>query len=386
MKKFKKVVLLAAAVLLIGILPALAADSAQFQVETVSAQCGDTVEVGILVKNSPGTTSTKLRVTFDDALTLESVTYGTEISGSFIQPQKKSSPVVLNWANGLEDFAGDYRFATLTFTVAADASEGLHAVSVTYDPDDVYNVAEDNVDFAVVNGGVRIAGTEDVDDTAAFAVETVEAQRGDTVEVNVRVKNSPGITSTKLWVTFDNALTLESVVYGTEISGSFVQPQRMTSPVILNWANGLEDYSGDYLFATLTFSVAQDASEGVHTVSVSYDPDDVYNVEEDNVDFAVISGGVKISVGCVHTYKAGLCTLCGHDSVEVAVDSGVLTVTCDELESGTYVCLAVYDGNGRFAAIKYVALGEALALPEGERHVLFFVNNNWVPLRGQREL
>ncbi len=157
MKKTKAILaLLLALSMLFGSVPVSAAGSATFEVQTVTAEAGESVDVAISVKNSPGITSTKLSVAFDDALTLTNVTYGTEITGNFVKPKNMASPVILNWANGLEDFSGDYVFATLTFQVSAEADIGFCPITVTYDPDDVYNVEETNADFAITNGGIQV--------------------------------------------------------------------------------------------------------------------------------------------------------------------------------------------------------------------------------------
>ena len=87
-----------------------------------------------------------------------------------------------------------------------------------------------------------------------------------------------------------------------------------------------------------------------------------------------------------HDCSAGVCAVCGHDSVNAVVKNGTLTVTCDEMEPDTIIWLVAYNGDGRFAAMKRVTLGEALTLPAGERYVLFFVNDNWTPLRKELEL
>lgn len=157
MKLIKRIVGLFAALLLVGILPGAASGTASFEVETATAWAGKSVSVDISVKNSPGITSSRLCVAFDEALTLESVTYGTNISGTFSQPQKTTGPIILNWVNGVQDYSGNFLFATLTFTVAEDAQSGTYPITVTYDPDDVCNVDEVNVDFSVVNGGVTVS-------------------------------------------------------------------------------------------------------------------------------------------------------------------------------------------------------------------------------------
>jgi hypothetical protein len=74
------------------------------------------------------------------------------------QPQTMASPVTLNWFNGIADSTGDWTFATLTFVVSETAQAGDTAdITVTYNADDVYNIADKNVAFAVVNGTVEVA-------------------------------------------------------------------------------------------------------------------------------------------------------------------------------------------------------------------------------------
>lgn len=148
--------LLMVAILLLNFVPVEAGGTATFEVQTVKAKVGKTVDVTISVKNNPGITSTKLTVAFGEGLSLTSVTYGTDISGNFIKPQKMTSPIILNWVNGLEDFSGDYVFATLSFQVAENATAGLCPIKVTYDPDDVCNVKDNNIEFDIKNGGVQI--------------------------------------------------------------------------------------------------------------------------------------------------------------------------------------------------------------------------------------
>ena len=177
MKKSKAIIaLLLIAMMLINAFPAVAVEEASFEVETVTAQAGDTVDVTISIKNSPGITSTKLTVTFGEALTLTSVTYGTEITGNFVKPKNMTSPIILNWANGLEDFSGDYVFATLSFQIAENAETGLHPITVIYDPDDVYNVEETNQEFTIKDGGITVlcphANTTDVPETPADCDES----------------------------------------------------------------------------------------------------------------------------------------------------------------------------------------------------------------------
>ena len=125
-------------------------------------------------------------------------------------------------------------------------------------------------------------------------VETKKSLAGETVDVKISFKNNPGITSAKLLVSFSDALTLEGISYGLS-SGQTMQPETLNSPVIINWINGNTDFNTkDFLFATLTFEIAEDAEIGINDITVVYDPEDIYNIDFENIDFAVIDGGIEV--------------------------------------------------------------------------------------------
>lgn len=143
--------------MLISILPVHAVEAEPtFVVASVVTEAGETVDVTISVKNNPGIASIKLSVTYDDSMTLNSITYNSTIGGMSQQPQTKDSPVTLNWFNGSADSYGDWVFATLSFTVNDNAAIGDYDVTVTYEADNVYNIAEENVTFAIENGKVEV--------------------------------------------------------------------------------------------------------------------------------------------------------------------------------------------------------------------------------------
>ena len=130
----------------------------QIVVQSGSAAPGETVTVTIALKNNPGIASLKLNVSYGNVLTLTNVSYNTAIGGMSQQPQTMTSPVILNWFNGAADSTGDWTFATLTFVVSETAQAGDTAdITVTYNADDVYNIADRNVAFAVVNGTIEVA-------------------------------------------------------------------------------------------------------------------------------------------------------------------------------------------------------------------------------------
>ena len=139
------------------------------------------------------------------------------------------------------------------------------------------------------------------DGVPEIVVESKTAPAGSTVDVKISLKNNPGIASMKLTVEYDEGLTLKAPVaydiYPEEADPEMpqvIQPAEGGSPIILNWVSPLADVNGDLVYATLTFEVAAEA-EGEQNITVTYNPNDIYNLAEENIGFAVTNG--KITVG-----------------------------------------------------------------------------------------
>ncbi len=131
-----------------------------------------------------------------------------------------------------------------------------------------------------------------------FAVSSANAAPGSSVEVTVSVKNNPGLTSMKFNVSFDSVLQLEKVEYNTAFKGQTMQPNQMTSPVTLIWLSPFENCGQNGVFATLTFKVSSSAKNGdTADIVLAYNPNDVYNLNEENVGFAVTNGKVTVESG-----------------------------------------------------------------------------------------
>ncbi|MBR3963790.1 MAG: hypothetical protein IKJ80_00090 [Clostridia bacterium] len=140
-----------------------------------------------------------------------------------------------------------------------------------------------------------IVKEETIDENAPqIVISEAKGAAGSTVTVTISVKNNPGIASLKLKVNYADSLALTDIVYNNEIGGQFTLPQTMTSPVTLNWVNATDDSEGDWIFATLTFEISENAECGVCPITVTYDPDDVYDLTETNIEFAVQNGSVRV--------------------------------------------------------------------------------------------
>lgn len=131
--------------------------------------------------------------------------------------------------------------------------------------------------------------------TPTFVVDSVEGEPGETVSVNVSTKNNSGIVSMKLNVKYD-ASVLELV--DQPVGGAFenvIFGPSTANPIVINWVNTLSpNNTTDGVVATLTFRVLDTATEGESNLTLTYDEDDVYDKNYDNVYFDIVNGSVTV--------------------------------------------------------------------------------------------
>ena len=127
----------------------------------------------------------------------------------------------------------------------------------------------------------------------SIVVGQKSAVPGQTVTVDISMKNNPGITGFKINVSYNkNVLTLQNA---ETIGFDAMYSQNMTAiPFVVSWENGLQDVKLDGEIIRLTFAVNRNAADGSYPVTVSYQPDDIYNLKEENIHFAVINGSVEV--------------------------------------------------------------------------------------------
>ena len=147
-----------------------------------------------------------------------------------------------------------------------------------------------------------LAGTAPVPAFAApiqpmtVRVSDARGLAGATVTVKISWEDNPGISSFKAKLSYDSSIAaLQQVEYNTELGGQSIQPETMNSPVTLTWVSPFADCTQSDVFATLTFTIL-DTAEGdeYSPLTLSYDPDDIYNMTETNIDIDVTSGGITV--------------------------------------------------------------------------------------------
>ena len=335
-----------------------------FSVSQTEAKAGGTVTVEVRVKNNPGILGATLKLTWDDRLTL---TRKAQCGAAFealdlTAPKKLSSPYNLVWyAQDLEpEDIKDGVIATLEFTVSPQAKAGEQlAVGVSFQYGDIVDGNKQYLSPRTEDGYVSVTEGE-ASGGCAICVSQTSAMPGDTVLVNVTVKNNPGILGATLKLTWDDGLTLtKKAQCGAAFEALDLTAQKkLSSPYNLVWyAQDLapEDIK-DGVIATLEFAVSPQAKAGEQlAVGVSYDPEDLIDRQRGTVGCRVLDGGVFVSdksVAASAVEKDG--------TVTVSISSGTAI-------PGAAVYLAEYSAQGRLLGCA-VRTADLLA---GENTVVF---------------
>lgn len=282
-----------------SIVNAAAVETPTFAVESVVKQEGSsTVNVDINVQNNPGIAGATLNVEFADGLTLVAAENGEAFSSLMItKPGVFTNNCRFLWDSVDGEATADGVILTLTFEVASDATEDL-AVIISCNDGDVYNENLDTVEVQTVNGVVKTSSQSDTSESDEPMFEVVSAIKSDassTVNVDIIVKNNPGIAGATLNVEFADGLTLIAAENGEAFSNLMLtKPGAFTNHCRFLWDSVDGEAVADGVILTLTFEVASSASEDL-AISIYCNDGDVYNENLDTVEVQTVNGVVKTS-------------------------------------------------------------------------------------------
>lgn len=127
--------------------------------------------------------------------------------------------------------------------------------------------------------------------------ESVSGAAGSEVKVRLLLEDNPGVASIGLSLTYDNSIvTLKSVEFNLEMGGSTQLSPTLDSPVKLIWIDPAGNYTTrNATFATLTFHISESAADNAMTdLVISHDPDDIYDLEYNNINLKAINGSVTV--------------------------------------------------------------------------------------------
>ncbi len=134
-------------------------DEPQFNVSSITASAGDSVQVVVSLKNNPAIFDMILSFTYDsNAMILKSVTNGEVMSdATFMAPKNMASGCRATWY--YMDEPAEYTDGSvviLTFDILNTAVTGEYGVSVSYNDGDINNYDGDPLSFVITDGVVTV--------------------------------------------------------------------------------------------------------------------------------------------------------------------------------------------------------------------------------------
>ena len=149
---------------------------------------------------------------------------------------------------------------------------------------------------SVRNSAESLPPEKEIGNSPAFVVSDAEGKPGQTVEITVSVANNPGIISAALDVTYDrDKLRLTEVKDAELLAKPTFSQSTEKYPYYISWNDALasKNNTGNGTLVTLTFEILKGAS-GEAEVGLSFDPDNVFDYDLNNVAFKAFSGFVYI--------------------------------------------------------------------------------------------
>ena len=284
-------------------------NSTKISVASVDAVAGSTVSVDIEIENNPGVLGSILQVSYDEGLTLKNAVSGTAFSSlTLTNPGEFSSPCNFVW-DGTELAGSDIKdgvILTLTFDVSDDALPGdKYNIYVSSEEDNIVDTDLNPLSVSFSSGKISVKDSTAID-TTIFTVDSINAQPGSSVDVNITVDNNPGILGAVLTVNYDNGLTLNNATSGSAFSTlTMTAPGTYTSPCNFAWdaveLNNSDIKDGTVL--TLTFDIPSNAVQGQeYDIQLSCNEGDIVDANLNSVDAQFVFGKITVQTNSEHNY------------------------------------------------------------------------------------
>lgn len=158
------------------------------------------------------------------------------------------------------------------------------------------SVSEDGyLDITFSDGSTINSATSSVNNPT-LCVDSITANAGETVKLNVSIINNPGINGALLDISYDSNLELINAQNGKALSSlNFTASADYSNPSKFLWDGINENEEGNGVMLILSFSVPSNAKSGEeYSVSVSYPTGGIYDAELNDVYFDTVNGSIKI--------------------------------------------------------------------------------------------
>ena len=300
------------------------------------ACAGDIVDVKVRLINNDIISSCKVKVIWDENLTLLNANYDIfnpeDKRAIFAYPEDEDGnpdwtrvgqQYVFNWLSTNRKYAakGDCDYLTLTFKIADDCPVGFLPISLIAEPEDIFDDKDINIPFKTIDGGIDVVEFEKIDPDKLNIVvdgglDMFFSQNGDVVDVSIRLINNDIISSARLNVKWDERLTLlnaeydiynprdkNALIHTPDVLDEYGDPDwsSVGNSYIFNWIAGNEKFfpTGDCTFVTLSFLIDKYCETDFLDVEIeAIDEDDFYYTDGTDIygiPVNLIDGGVHVT-------------------------------------------------------------------------------------------
>ena len=231
------------------------------------------------------------------------------------------------------------------------------------------------------------AGTAEsyASESPALSVESVTAEAGDTVDVNIAISNNPGMLGAGFSVSYPSSLSLKTAKKGDAFSAlTLTLPGQLSSPCYFGFdAQELKDSdvkNGTVL--TLSFMISEAAEPGdVLGIALSCEDADFADRNLNNVHVATINGSITVqsAASSLPQITSASASLDDSGNVELTINS---SAAYEDVE----VMLATYTDAGKLIScnskVQALDVGEnmlAFDVADGAQCKFFIMNNEKKP-------
>lgn len=213
---------------------------------------------------------------------------------------EKNGNYYITWGTDDSENITANSFGTFSITVPANTPAGDYTVQIlgfesTKDYGDDGYQGGATATLTITDNGVE---PPDPVTDAMITVADADGTPGEELSIPISIVNNPGVISIELTVVYDSSLLEWTDVQEGDFGGVF--DAEVGQKITWYADDPRTDFDSDGVFATLVFRVKDDAVTGVTEVkitevTVTYSEDDIFDSDEENVDFGITAGEVTIS-------------------------------------------------------------------------------------------
>lgn len=152
------------------------------------------------------------------------------------------------------------------------------------------------VSFMLLTSAVTVAVNAEQPPKPTISAQSVTAQKGEDIFVKIDVSSNPGVAFALIEVEYSDELNLIDIWDEGCFGSPLFENDLDANPVHLSWDHSEGgDNALDGTLATLHFVLQDDAQAGTYWVKISYDEENIFNGDLQNVYFDTVEAQVTVA-------------------------------------------------------------------------------------------